>query len=525
MENLSMQKRVIIATLLAFVFFIGYDHFYLSKLRPQIDTNQTATVEQNQAPSTTSTSKDVTNVAPTVNTQKDILTIKGDTFHATIDDLGRINSFKLDEAIYKNEKGDAINLVDPTFSPMPLEMRFSDVSLNQKAFSTPYKASVSSIDLTTGEKSVVLTQDLGDLVVTKTIKFYPKGNYELDIKLSKEAKYFITPGMRPNIAVDGYTVHGALIRQSDESLDIIKDGGVEKGGQSFSNANIAAVFDRYYSTLFYSFDNSLNVVLSEDKNEINQLFVSSNGDFKTNGFIGPKNQKLLASINPQLTDIIEYGWFTFIAKPMFSFLSWLHGFTGNWGWAIVLLTIVIRVVLFPLTYKGMVSMNKMKDLAPKIKELQAKYKGEPQKMQAQMMDLYRKHGANPMGGCLPILLQIPVFFAIYRVLLNAIELQGAPWILWIHDLAIKDPYFILPIIMGASMFLQQRLTPTTFTDPMQEKIMKFLPLIFTFFFITFPAGLTLYWCVNNILSVIQQVIVNKIFKKQKEAVILEKKSS
>ena len=144
-------------------------------------------------------------------------------------------------------------------------------------------------------------------------------------------------------------------------------------------------------------------------------------------------------------------------------------------------------------------------------------------MQAQVMELYRKHGANPMGGCLPMILQIPVFFAIYRVLLNAIELQGAPWILWIDNLAIKDPYFILPIIMGAAMYIQQRLTPTSFTDPMQEKIMKFLPVIFIFFFMTFPAGLTLYWCVNNIFALIQQIIINRMFKKRKELEMAEKK--
>ena len=208
---------------------------------------------------------------------------------------------------------------------------------------------------------------------------------------------------------------------------------------------------------------------------------------------------------------------------MFWLLSKFYTMFGNWGWAIVILTILIRLILSPLTYKAMISMNKLKDLAPKMKEIREKYKNDPQKMQAQVMELYRKHGANPMGGCLPMLLQIPVFFAIYRVLLNAIELQGAPWILWIDNLAIKDPYFILPIIMGAAMYIQQRLTPTSFTDPMQEKIMKFLPVIFIFFFMTFPAGLTLYWCVNNIFALIQQIIINRMFEKRKELEMAEKK--
>jgi len=216
-----------------------------------------------------------------------------------------------------------------------------------------------------------------------------------------------------------------------------------------------------------------------------------------------KDYRVLDGIDPVLVNAIEYGWFTFAAAPLFKVLMWLHGIFGNWGWAIIGLTILIRMILFPLTYKGMISMQKMKEVAPKIKEIQAKYKGDPQRMNAAVMETYKKHGANPLGGCLPLLLQIPVFFAIYRVLLNAVELQGAEWILWVNDLSRMDPYFILPILMGA--------------DPMQEKIFKYLPVIFTFFFVTFPSGLVLYWFVNNIFSIAQQFIVNKQFDAMKKA--------
>jgi YidC/Oxa1 family membrane protein insertase len=165
----------------------------------------------------------------------------------------------------------------------------------------------------------------------------------------------------------------------------------------------------------------------------------------------------------------------------------------------------------------MVSMQKMKDLAPKIKDLKAKYKGDPQRLNQATMDMYKKNGANPLGGCLPMLMQIPVFFAIYRVLLNAVELQGAPWMLWVNDLSRMDPYYVMPVLMGASMFLQQRMTPNNFSDPMQEKVMKWLPVIFTFFFVTFPSGLVLYWFVNNLFSILQQFIVNQQFKNAKDA--------
>jgi YidC/Oxa1 family membrane protein insertase len=161
------------------------------------------------------------------------------------------------------------------------------------------------------------------------------------------------------------------------------------------------------------------------------------------------------------------------------------------------------------------SMQKLKDLAPQIKVIQEKYKGDAQKSSAAMMDLYKKNNANPMGGCLPLLLQMPVFFAIYRMLLNSIALKHSEWILWIDDLSVMDPYFVLPILLGVSMYVQQTITPTTITDPLQKKIFKFLPLIFVFFFMTFPAGLTLYWFVNNVFSIVQQYYINTIFDKRK----------
>jgi YidC/Oxa1 family membrane protein insertase len=170
-------------------------------------------------------------------------------------------------------------------------------------------------------------------------------------------------------------------------------------------------------------------------------------------------------------------------------------------------------------------MQKLKDLAPKMKEIKEKYGKDPQKMNMKMMEMYKKHGANPMGGCLPMLLQIPVFFALYRVLLNADELQGAPWILWIGDLSKMDPYFVLPILMGASMYFQQKITPSNITDPLQEKIFKFFPVIMTVFFVTFPSGLVLYWLTNNILSIAQQYYINLAYEKHKVAVAkVEEKS-
>ncbi len=526
-DKLSNQSRIIIATVLSFLFFATYNHFFIPK--KEIATQQETKLEKSvktTAPISSSTPIASSKV-PTTTTQKKeeiIATVIADKYEIKIDRLGRISKFYLREKKYKDENGERIQLVDSELAPYPLEIRFADESINKQAFATSYTTSSSSIKVGAKGTQITLTQSLSGLQVQKILTFYPEGNYNLHVKLDSSKEYFITPGFRPNAAVDKYTFHGSLIKEADETLRVIKDGDAvgEKGSIA---AQFAASSDRYYATMLYNFDTGLDVVISPVHEESPLLFVKGKSDLKLSGYIGPKNHKVLTSIDPKLTDVIEYGFFTFISRPLFKLLHFLHSMTGNWGWAIVFMTLLIRLVLFPLTYKGMMSMNKLKALSPKIKELQAKYKGDKQKLNTHMMELYKKHGANPMGGCLPILLQIPVFFAIYRVLQNAIELKGAAWILWIQDLAIMDPYYILPIAMGITMFLNQRITPTNFTDPMQEKIMKFLPLIFTFFFVTFPAGLTLYWFTNNLFSIAQQYYVNSLFAKNKPIEVVSTKKA
>ncbi len=533
-DNLTTQQRMILAIALSFIFFVIYDltmpkqsHVAQDqKVIKDISANSNSEINSTiMAPATTTapatqTSAPVTTTnqaAPkssNITNQTVLTTIKSKDFIATIDDLGRVSKFELLDNIYKNAKGIYPNLISSTKLPRPLEIRFSDHLLNKEAFEVKYTSDKKLIDLDSGAKKIVLTQKLSKTTLTKEITFFPDGNYKVNISLSQNFEYYISPGYRPNVEADMYTFHGALIKEFDKTLTLIDDGDA-KGGEVYPRAYIAATMDRYFATAFYNFKDGMDVYISKDQNSNPLVFIKGAQNYSINGYIGPKAFDKLESIDKNLTDIIEYGWFTFLAKPIFLFLKYIYDIVGNWGWSIVIITVLIRLILYPLTYKGMVSMNKLKDLAPKIKELQKKYKGNPQKLNASMMELYKKHGANPMGGCLPMLIQIPIFFAIYRVLLNAVELKHAPWIGWIEDLSVADPYFILPILMGASMFWQQKITPTNFTDPIQEKIMKFLPLIFTLFFITFPAGLTLYWFVNNIFSVAQQYYVNSIFDKKK----------
>ncbi|HKI59577.1 MAG TPA: membrane protein insertase YidC, partial [Mariprofundaceae bacterium] len=214
----------------------------------------------------------------------------------------------------------------------------------------------------------------------------------------------------------------------------------------------------------------------------------------------------MQELNVGLERSIDYGWFAFISKPLHDGLSWFYKYVPNYGWCIILLLICIKIIFFYPTQKSYESMAAMRKLQPEQKRLQERYGDDRQQLGQEMMALYKKHKVNPLGGCLPILIQIPVFFALYKVLLMSIEMRQAPFIGWIEDLSVQDPYFVLPVLMGVSMFIQQRLNPQP-PDPMQAKIMSFLPVLFTVMFLFFPAGLVLYWVVNNVLSIIQQRLV------------------
>ena len=225
-------------------------------------------------------------------------------------------------------------------------------------------------------------------------------------------------------------------------------------------------------------------------------------------YAGPKSQGVLKELSPGLELTVDYGILWFIAQPIFWLLQHIHSIVGNWGWSIIFLTMLIKGIFFPLSAASYKSMARMRAVAPKLAALKEQFGDDRQKMSQAMMELYKKEKINPLGGCLPILVQMPVFLSLYWVLLESVEMRQAPFMLWITDLSIKDPFFILPIIMGATMFIQQRLNPTP-PDPMQAKVMKLMPIIFTFFFLWFPAGLVLYWVVNNCLSIAQQWYITR----------------
>ncbi len=525
-NNGGMQKRMLIMTLVVFVFFIAYEFLVLkpqqeakqAQAQAQTQTTQNSAPAVDQGANISASAENMSKSAnalssKAIGSNEIIAQIKTKHNIIEIDNLGRVAQVTLQDRQYVDENQEQIKLFEAN-QLRPLEVRFADTNVNNEAFKVSLVADKSSVDATLGTEKLILTQNLTDTVLTKEFTFYPDGHYDLKVSSTNGKKFFITNGFRPNVLADMYADHGMYVKLNDGTMELVEDGDLNKTN-NYTGIKFVSNFDRYYATVIYNFQQSLAITVMPDSQNNPQAFIHGNDNITFSGYLGPKEFNTLKALNPELTDVIEYGWFTFIAKPMFVLLQYIHNMVGNWGWTIVIVTILIKLVLYPLSYKGMVSMQKLKDLSPKIKEIQEKYKDDKQKASMHMMELYKKNGANPMGGCLPLLLQIPVFFAIYRVLLNAIELKGAEWIFWIHDLAEMDPYFVLPILMGVSMWFQQKITPNSMQDEMQKKIFQMLPIVFTFFFLWFPAGLTLYWFVNNVFTIAQQYTINRMFEKKR----------
>ncbi|WP_104697689.1 MULTISPECIES: membrane protein insertase YidC [unclassified Helicobacter] len=537
--------RVILAVVFSFLFIVVYSHFFV---KPQQD-NLSESNAKNQKNAPDITYQDSKAVSTQENYQQEneiIATIESKAFEIQIDNLGRISQVYLKDKKYTTapeigffdhfkvlfgimEKPKALEKL-PMLNPKslrPLEMRFSNQEINTESFKTSYTASDKKIVVdSTSPKKLILTQKLKNIEIKKILTFYENLQYDIQIEVSNPSEqYFITNGARPVTDKENYAFNGVILEKFDGKIEKIEDGDATET-KTFNEAKFLASVDRYYTTLFYSKGQKIDALIDGDfatKNPIPYLYAKGSLDF--GGFIGPKDYQQLKSINPVLVDVVEYGMMTFFAKPLFLLLEFLHQYLNNWGWAIIVLTIIVKIVLYPLSYKGMVSMQKLKDLAPKMKEIQERYKGDAQKLQMHMMQLYKKHGANPMGGCFPLLIQIPIFYAIYRVLYNSVELKSAEFIFWIHDLSVMDPFFVLPILMGVSMYIQQVLTPNTFTDPIQAKVFRTLPVIFTVFLIFFPAGLVLYWTINNILSIFQQLSINRMLERKKQKEIQEHKKT
>jgi YidC/Oxa1 family membrane protein insertase len=292
--------------------------------------------------------------------------------------------------------------------------------------------------------------------------------------------------------------------KSDLSLTA-KDGWVGLVQHYFVGAWIPA---DNLQRIFYTKQLSDNIYSIGSKSMLDSIAPGATEKVTARLYAGPQTQSQLQSVAPGLEYTVDYGWLTVIASPLFWVLSAIEKLVHNWGVAIILLTILIKIAFYPLSAASYRSMAQMRELAPRLQRMKEQYGDDRQKLQQAMMELYKTEKINPMGGCLPILVQIPVFIALYWVLLGSVEMRHAPFMLWIQDLSATDPYFVLPILMGATMIIQTRLNPTP-PDPVQAKIMMIMPIVFSVFFFFFPAGLVLYWLVNNILSIAQQWHINR----------------
>ena len=315
------------------------------------------------------------------------------------------------------------------------------------------------------------------------------------------------------------TYLGAAMWTASEPYKKVSMKDIDKGSVKESvQGGWVAWLQHYFVTAWIPNHGDSNTVTTRKDSQGNYIIgftgpalnVAPGAKVETNTtlYAGPKSQAVLKELSPGLELTVDYGILWFIAQPIFWLLQHIHSIVGNWGWSIIFLTMLIKALFFPLSAASYRSMARMRAVAPKLAILKEQHGDDRQKLSQSMMELYKKEKINPLGGCLPILVQMPVFLSLYWVLLESVEMRQAPWLLWITDLSIKDPFFILPIIMGATMFIQQRLNPTP-PDPMQAKVMKLMPIIFTFFFLWFPAGLVLYWVVNNTLSITQQWYITR----------------
>jgi YidC/Oxa1 family membrane protein insertase len=505
-----MDKRMLLAIILSIAILVTYQYFFVKPV-PQEKAVQETVREENRT--TQAAPKAVAPMPRTeVSAAEKEVRVESDLYTAVFTSTGgTIKGIELKK--YKDKNGRPIILKgDDVLLPLSIGadegFQFSKVNF-----------SVQGRDVKLGPESktamLIFEYSSEGYSIRRTYTF-KNDDYGIDLKdeVSGLNSYWITLGKDFGIYEKDEAVHfGPVILKDAERMEFTAKKLAEQPKSFKENVRWVAQEDKYFFSAI------------APKGQIEEAKAwSKNGDalvaIKLSGgsnnylvYAGPKEYDSLKKSGFGLQHIVDFGFFSILALPLFWLMKVFYNIIPNYGVSIIILTIIVRIPFIPLINKGQKSMKKLQDIQPKMAEIREKYKKDPQRMQKELMELYKKHKVNPMGGCLPMLLQIPVFFALYKVLFIAIELRGAPFMLWINDLSLKDPYYILPIIMGATMVIQMKMTPSTM-DPTQQKIMMIMPIVFTFLFLTFPSGLVLYWLVNNVLSIAQQWHMNKKLAKQ-----------
>ncbi|MBM4145873.1 MAG: membrane protein insertase YidC [Nitrospira sp.] len=535
-----MEKRALIAVAISFVILLAYQYFFIKPM-PQEVQNQPVVTEKDktvpvetQPPSVPSPSPVALSKTKSAPSEEKEVKIETELYSAVLTTKGAtIKRYELKK--YKDNNGKNVLLLkNPGLIP-PLSIGTKDdFELRSASFRMSSPGGERNMTLDKNNTSGTLVFEYADsgFSIKRSFTFY-HDSFKVDIKdeVSGLPEYWITTGTDFGIYDNKDTsVHyGPVLLKETDRLEF--DPNKLSKAESFREGlKWIAQEDKYFFA-------SLVPITTMEEARVWKIkdspIIAFKGKSGTNSFIlyaGPKEYDNLKTLKVGLEHIVDFGFFSILAIPLFWVLKIFYNLTANYGWAIILLTIVTRIPFIPLIHKSQKSMKKMQEIQPRMAEIKEKYKKDPQRMQKEMMAIYKTHKVNPIGGCLPILLQIPVFFALYKILLIAIELRNAPFMLWIQDLSAPDTLFghipaaipliggfavgPLPIVMGITMVIQQKMTPTSL-DPTQNKIMMLMPVVFTFLFLNFASGLVLYWLMNNLFSIAQQFYANK--KLQKEA--------
>jgi len=551
-----MEKRVFLAIFLSFLILALYQAYVVPPVEPVSEPDVATAVQGDTTPTPTAAAESPEAVAPTQTAAvptpipevteveaRDIV-VDTDAIHAVFSTAGGVlKSWQLKN--YREHSGEPLELVPqqvPADLPKPFTLGTDDPALSAVLARAPFEPSETSLSLGSSPGTLTFVyRDGSGLNARKTFHFQPEGKTYL---LTVEAAVDVDAIARP-IVVSWGPALGAGYHDNGTSRYVLprglvfRDGSVDRFKADDLRAEpvlsapfrFAGVEDHYFLAAIVPGETStvearlepltLAPLPSDDPDSPNPerqfvvFTVSAPGAATLPYFMGPKDFEELQVVDQQLVRAIDFGIFAAIIVPLLQALKWIHGIVGNYGWAIIILTILINLAIFPLRHRSMVSMRKMQALQPAVKAIQdryAKYKitdPERQKMNQEMMALYKQKGVNPASGCVPMLLTMPILFAFYSMLSVAIELRGAPFIGWITDLSAPDPSYVTPILMGGSMLLQQHMMPST-ADPAQRRIFMMMPVMFTFFFLWAPSGLVIYWLMSNILAIGQQAVTNRI---------------
>lgn len=536
---MDSQRNLLLIALL-FVTFMLWQAWETDKNPPAT----TQTIQQ----ATNAVAGDATNQGVPASGQGKLITVKTDVLSLTIntrggdieqahllaypDTLGSDKPFHLlettSEFVYQAQSGlTGKNGPDnPANGPRPLFTTTQDsfeLANGQSELRIPM--TYTAADGVTYTKTFVLKR--GDYALNVDYSVNNTSAQPLELTLFGQLKQSMELPKHRDTGSSNFALHtyrGAAFSSSEDKYKKYSFSDMDENLNITTNGGWVAMLQQYFATAWIPTTAGANTFYTSKlgngqaaigfKSAPVVVAAGSQQDLKTTLWVGPEIQDKMAAVAPHLDLTVDYGWLWFISQPLFKLLKFLHSFIGNWGFSIIAITFIVRGIMYPLTKAQYTSMAKMRLLQPKLQAMRERIGDDKQRMSQEMMALYKSEKVNPLGGCFPLLIQMPIFLALYYMLMGSVELRHAPFALWIHDLSAQDPYYILPILMGVTMFFIQKMSPTTVTDPMQQKIMTYMPVIFTVFFLWFPSGLVMYYIVSNLVTILQQQLIYRGLEKR-----------